>query len=118
MTSGSIVLAAAVILVGCIMLRGINPVSAGIEAIVWSLYRITAITVALAKTGDIAYLRLKWEYRAAVNDIATQRAAMLKAEEQRLAACTTRAETQSLRLVPSQVSIDDLSPASGVRQGA
>ena len=118
MTSGPIVLAAAVVLVGCIILRGINPVTAAIEAILWSLYRITAITAALAKTSDIAYLRLKWECRTAVNEIAAQRAAMLKAEEQRLAAITTRAEMQSLRLVPSQISIDDLSPASGVRHGA
>jgi hypothetical protein len=118
MTSGSIVLAAAVVLVGSIILRGINPVTAAIEAIVWSLYRITAITAALAKTSDIAYLRLRWEYRTAVNDLATQRAAMLKAEEQRLAPPAERAEMQSLRLVPSQISIDDLSPASGVRQGA
>ena len=118
MTSGSIVFSAALVLVGWIILRGINPVTAAMEVIILSLYRATAITAALAKTSDIAYLRLRWEYRTAVNEIAAQRTAMLKAEEQRLAGMSPQPYSVMFRRVSTCEMSDDLSPASGARHGA
>jgi hypothetical protein len=99
MTTGSILLASGVVLLGCIVLRGINPIDSAIEGVIWILYRIAALSAAIARTTDVAYLRLKREYRNSVSDISEQRAALHHAEEMRMATTAARTEAQALKLV-------------------
>ena len=99
MNWGSTIIAAGIVLLGCAVFRGINPVDNAVEALTWMLYRIAALSAAVARTTDVAYLRLKREYRNSVNDISQQRAALHHAEELRIASLAPRTEAQALKLV-------------------
>ena len=77
-------LIAAIVLLGCMALKGVNPFDAAMRALIWVLYRTAAVSLTLARTTDSAYFALRREYRRSVEQIDQERAAFQRGEEARI----------------------------------
>ena len=104
MNTTSTVLITILVLFGCAVLKGVNPVDKAVQAVIWVLYRVAAIMLAVARTTDAAYLRMKREYRNSVSEISQHREVLHRAEEARAITVTIQSHTQALELLPSNAS--------------
>jgi len=79
-------LIAAIVLLGCAALKGVNPFDKAIQGLIWVLYRTAAVMLTVARTTDSAYFALRREYRRSVQQIDQEREAFQRLEEARVPA--------------------------------
>jgi uncharacterized membrane protein len=95
------ILIAILVLLGCAVLKGVNPLDVFLQAVIWTLYRAAAVMLAIARTTDAAYMRIKQEYRNSVSEISQHREALHRAEEARAVTVTVHSHTPALGFMPS-----------------
>lgn len=83
-TSTMPILIAAIVLLGCAALKGVNPFDKVVLAFIWLLYRLAALMLTVARTTDSAYWALRREYRRSVQQIEQERDAFVRMEEARI----------------------------------
>jgi hypothetical protein len=75
---------AVIVLLGCAALKGVNPFDKAICALIWTLYRMAAVMLTIARTADSAYFAMRREYRRSVQQIDQERDAFQRTEEARI----------------------------------
>jgi hypothetical protein len=95
-------LIAAIVLLGCAALKGVNPFDVAMQALIWVLYRAAAVMLTIARTTDSAYFALRREYRRSVEQIDQERAAFQRAEEGRIPPEVRIQSTGTLGIVRQQ----------------
>ena len=93
-------LIAAIVLLGCAALKGVNPFDAAIQGLIWFLYRAAAVMLTIARTTDSAYVALRREYRRSVEQIDQERAAFQRVEETRIPAEVRLQSGRALGMLP------------------
>jgi hypothetical protein len=93
-------LIAAIVLLGCAALKGVNPFDIAIRGFIWVLYRLAAIMLTIARTSDAAYWSLRREYRRSVKQIDQERDAFLRLEEARPGAEVRIQSSGTLEMLP------------------
>ena len=76
-------LIAAIVLLGCAALKGVNPFDKAIRGLIWALYRLAAVMLTVARTTDSAYFALRREYRRSIQQVDQERDAFRRLEEAR-----------------------------------
>jgi hypothetical protein len=93
-------LIAAIVLLGCAALKGVNPFDKAIRAFIWVLYRLAAVMLTVARTTDSAYFAMRREYRRSVQQIDAERDAFLHLEEARIPAEVRIQSSRTLGMLP------------------